>query len=75
MMEKCIAQEPYSLKGEHVVAASSVCPSVCPSVQSHFLPNPWTKLDETSYMNSLGYWTDVLFPDFQFDALSWIKAT
>ena len=36
----------------------SVCllfrPSFCPSVLSKpFLPNPWTKLDETSYMNSL----------------------
>ena len=36
----------------------SVClsfrPSFCPSVLSKpFLPKPWTKLDETSYMNSL----------------------
>ena len=42
-----------------------VCPSFCPSFRPYvcpkpFLHNPLTKLDKTSYINSLGYCTEVV---------------
>ena len=47
---------------------------VCPSVRlKPILHSPRTEFDKTSYMNSLGYCTDVSFLVFQFDALSWKK--
>ena len=37
----------------------SIYLSVCVSVHlKPFFPNPWTKLDKTSYVNSVGYCTD-----------------
>ena len=69
-----------SPKGEHTVAACpsyqsfspSSPPSICLSVHwKPFLHNLQTKLDRTSYRNSLGY--NVIFHAHHFEAQSWKK--
>ena len=47
-----------------------ICPSIC---LKPFLHNCWTKLDKTSYIDSIVYCTDVVFLVFHFETLSWKK--
>ena len=48
-----------------------VCLSVLPS--EAISPQRLDQMDQTSYINSLEYCADLLFWDFEFDALSWKK--